>query len=422
MTDKFFSSDLINWDKDIKDAIDSELVRQQEQIELIASENIVSKAVMEAQGSVFTNKYAEGYPNKRYYGGCENADTIESIAIKRACELFGCNFANVQPHSGAQANGAVMLALLQPGDTILGMSLDSGGHLTHGARPAMSGKWFNAIQYGVDKTTYNLDYDSIEKLANEHKPKLIIAGTSAYSQVIDFKRFREIADKVGAYLMVDMAHIAGLVATGEHPSPIEYAHVVTSTTHKTLRGPRGGIILTNSEEIIKKINSAIFPGLQGGPLMHVVAAKAVCFKEALEPSFKEYVQQVKSNAKALAKVMIERGCKIISGSTHTHLMLVDLRPKGLTGDIVADMLEKALITCNKNAVPFDEEKPFVTSGIRFGTSAVTTRGYKEKEMILIGGWINDILDAMVSKKDIDGVIDSIACKVRELNSKFPLYS
>jgi glycine hydroxymethyltransferase len=286
----------------------------------------------------------------------------------------------------------------------------------------MSGRWFNAIQYGVDKTTYNLDYDSIEKLANEHKPKLIIAGTSAYSQVIDFKRFREIADKVGAYLMVDMAHIAGLVATGEHPSPIEYAHVVTSTTHKTLRGPRGGIILTNSEEIIKKINSAIFPGLQGGPLMHVVAAKAVCFKEALEPSFKEYVQQVKSNAKALAKVMIERGCKIISGSTHTHLMLVDLRPKGLTGDIVADMLEKALITCNKNAVPFDEEKPFVTSGIRFGTSAVTTRGYKEKEMILIGGWINDILDAMVSKKDIDGVIDSIACKVRELNSKFPLYS
>ncbi|HBS21196.1 serine hydroxymethyltransferase, partial [Thalassospira sp.] len=375
----FFSTSLSEADPALFKSITDELDRQQNQIEMIASENIVSKAVIEAQGTVLTNKYAEGYPSRRYYGGCEFVDVAEELAINRAKELFGCEFVNVQPHSGAQANGAVMLALCKPGDTILGMSLDAGGHLTHGARPALSGKWFNAIQYGVREDDLTLDYDQVEALAVEHKPTLIIAGGSAIPRQIDFKRFREIADKVGALLMVDMAHFAGLVAGGVHPSPLPYADVVTTTTHKTLRGPRGGMILSNNVEIGKKINSAVFPGLQGGPLMHVIAAKAVAFGEALRPEFKEYAQQVVDNAKALAEVLVKRGFDIVTGGTDTHLMLVDLRPKGLKGNNAEVALERAGITCNKNGIPFDTEKPTITSGVRLGTPAGTTRGFGVEE-------------------------------------------
>ncbi|MBL4691321.1 MAG: serine hydroxymethyltransferase, partial [Rhodospirillales bacterium] len=374
--ERFFSESLAERDPALKASIDDELGRQQDQIELIASENIVSKAVMEAQGGVMTNKYAEGYSGRRYYGGCEFVDVAETLATDRAKELFGSVYVNVQPHSGCQANGAVMMALLQPGDTIMGLSLAAGGHLTHGAPPAQSGKWFNAVQYGVRKEDALIDFDEVESLAEEHKPKLIIAGGSAYPRTIDFERFRVIADKVGALLMVDMAHFAGLVASGLHPSPVPIADVTTTTTHKTLRGPRGGMILTNNKDFAKKINSAVFPGLQGGPLMHVIAAKAVAFHEALRPEFKAYSQAVVDNAKALAEVLMERGCNIVSGGTDTHLMLVDLRPKGLTGRDAEASLERAGITCNKNGIPFDPEKPMVTSGIRLGTPAATTRGFR----------------------------------------------
>jgi glycine hydroxymethyltransferase len=390
---------------------------------MIASENIVSKAVIEAQGTVLTNKYAEGYPSRRYYGGCEFVDVAEELAINRAKELFGCEFVNVQPHSGAQANGAVMLALCKPGDTILGMSLDAGGHLTHGARPALSGKWFNAIQYGVREDDLTLDYDQVEALAVEHKPTLIIAGGSAIPRQIDFKRFREIADKVGALLMVDMAHFAGLVAGGVHPSPLPYADVVTTTTHKTLRGPRGGMILSNNVEIGKKINSAVFPGLQGGPLMHVIAAKAVAFGEALRPEFKEYAQQVVDNAKALAEVLVKRGFDIVTGGTDTHLMLVDLRPKGLKGNNAEVALERAGITCNKNGIPFDTEKPTITSGVRLGTPAGTTRGFGVEEFRQIGELIGDVLDALVDNPDGNAQVETaVRTKVEDLCKRFPIYA
>ncbi len=419
----FFSRGLADADPVIARAIDQELGRQQSQIELIASENIVSRAVLEAQGSVLTNKYAEGYPAKRYYGGCEYVDIAEALAIDRAKQLFGCSFANVQPHSGAQANGAVMLALLQPGDTILGMSLDAGGHLTHGARPAQSGKWFHAVQYGVRAEDGLLDYDEIERLALEHRPKMIIAGASAYSRVIDFPRFRAIADKVDAILFVDMAHIAGLVAAGLHPSPLPHAHVVTTTTHKTLRGPRGGLILSNDEALGKKINSAVFPGLQGGPLMHVIAAKAVAFGEALDPDFQAYQRAVVENAKALAAVIRERGCEIVSGGTDNHLMLVDLRPKGVKGNAAEAALERADITCNKNGVPFDPEKPTVTSGIRLGTPAGTTRGFGIAEFREIGMAIGDVLDGL-AENGPDGNADveaAVRLRVARLCERFPIY-
>ncbi|RCK52617.1 serine hydroxymethyltransferase [Thalassospira profundimaris] len=419
----FFSTGLSDADPALFKSISDELDRQKNQIELIASENIVSKAVMEAQGSVLTNKYAEGYPSRRYYGGCEYVDVAEELAINRAKELFGCEFVNVQPHSGAQANGAVMLALLQPGDTVLGMSLDAGGHLTHGARPAQSGKWFNAIQYGVREQDFLIDYDDVEALAVEHNPKLIIAGGSAIPRQIDFKRFREIADKVGAYLMVDMAHFAGLVAGGVHPSPLPYADVVTTTTHKTLRGPRGGMILSNNLEIGKKINSAVFPGLQGGPLMHVIAAKAVAFGEALRPEFKAYAQQVVDNARVLADVIQSRGFNIVTNGTDTHLMLVDLRPKGLKGNVADVALERAGITCNKNGIPFDTEKPTVTSGIRLGTPAGTTRGFGTEEFKLIGKLIADVLDALVDQPEGDAEVEaSVRAQVQDLCNKFPIYS
>ena len=419
----FFTRGLAEADPSIDRAIDQELGRQQTQIELIASENIVSRAVLEAQGSVLTNKYAEGYPSRRYYGGCEYVDVAEALAIDRVKKLFGCSFANVQPHSGAQANGAVMLALLQPGDTILGMSLDAGGHLTHGARPALSGKWFNAVQYGVRADDGLLDYDEIERLALEHRPKMIIAGASAYSRVIDFARFRAIADKVDAIFFVDMAHIAGLVAAGLHPSPLPHAHVVTTTTHKTLRGPRGGLILANDEALGKKINSAVFPGLQGGPLMHVIAAKAVAFGEALEPEFKAYQQAVVDNAKALAAVIRERGCEIVSGGTDNHLMLVDLRPKGVKGNAAEASLERANITCNKNGVPFDPEKPTVTSGIRLGTPAGTTRGFGLAEFREVGSLISDVLDGLAANGP-DGnaaVEEATRARVAALCARFPIY-
>ncbi|AUG52963.1 serine hydroxymethyltransferase [Thalassospira marina] len=419
----FFSTGLSDADPALFKSVADELDRQKNQIELIASENIVSKAVMEAQGSVLTNKYAEGYPSRRYYGGCEYVDVAEELAINRAKELFGCEFVNVQPHSGAQANGAVMLALLQPGDTVLGMSLDAGGHLTHGARPALSGKWFNAVQYGVREQDFLIDYDHVEALAVEHNPKLIIAGGSAIPRQIDFKRFREIADKVGAYLMVDMAHFAGLVAGGVHPSPLPYADVVTTTTHKTLRGPRGGMILSNNLEIGKKINSAVFPGLQGGPLMHVIAAKAVAFGEALRPEFKSYAQQVVDNARVLADVLQSRGFNIVTNGTDTHLMLVDLRPKGLKGNIADVALERAGITCNKNGIPFDTEKPTVTSGIRLGTPAGTTRGFGTEEFKLIGKLIADVLDALVDQPEGDAEVEaSVRAQVQDLCNKFPIYS
>jgi glycine hydroxymethyltransferase len=418
----FFTRDLAQSDSAITAAVDEEFHRQDNQIELIASENIVSKAVMQAQGTVLTNKYAEGYPGRRYYGGCEFVDKAESLAIDRAKKLFNCEYINVQPHSGAQANGAVFMALLQPGDTILGMSLDAGGHLTHGARPAQSGKWFNAVQYGVAENTLRIDYDAVEKLAVECQPKLIVAGGSAIPREIDFARFREIADKVGAYLMVDMAHIAGLVASGVHPSPLPHAHVVTTTTHKTLRGPRGGMVLSNDLDLGKKINSAVFPGLQGGPLMHVIAAKAVAFGEALQPEFSAYIDRVVANAKVLAEVMIERGCAVVTGGTDTHLMLVDLRPKGLKGNQVEDALERAGITCNKNGIPFDSEKPMVTSGIRLGTPAGTTRGFGVEEFRLIGNLINDVLDGLVANPEGNAEVEAAVCaQVTELCQRFPLY-
>ncbi len=407
-------------DSDIFNAIQNELKRQQEQIELIASENIVSKAVLEAQGSILTNKYAEGYSAKRYYGGCEFIDVVENLAIERAKKLFNAQFVNVQPHSGSQANTAVYVALLQPNDTIMGMSLDAGGHLTHGAKVSFSGKWLNAVAYGVSKDTGLIDYDQVERLAIENKPKLIIAGGSAYPRQVDFARFREICNQVGAYLMVDMAHFAGLVAGGVHPNPLEYADVVTTTTHKTLRGPRGGMILTNNPDIAKKIDSAIFPGTQGGPLMHVIAAKAVCFKEDLTDEFKAYAAQVIKNAKALGKRLQERGLDLVSGGTDTHLILVDLRPKKLTGNIVAQALERAHMTCNKNAIPFDPEKPTVTSGIRLGSPAATTRGFKEKEFIQVADWIADVMDSLVNGTS-ELVIPQIREKVIALCNQFPIY-
>ncbi len=412
--DPFFSQELEQADPQVFSAIARELERQQNQIELIASENIVSRAVLQAQGSVLTNKYAEGYPGKRYYGGCEFVDIAEQLAIDRVCALFGAKFANVQPHSGAQANQAVLLALLQPGDTILGQSLSSGGHLTHGAKPNLSGKWFTAVQYGVRRSDALIDYEEVEKLAHEHKPKLIIAGASAYPRQIDFARFRKIADDVGAFFMVDMAHYAGLVAAGLYPSPIPHAHVTTSTTHKTLRGPRGGIILANDEEIIKKINSAVFPGLQGGPLEHVIAAKAVAFGEALQPSFKVYAQAVLDNARALAASLNKGGLDIVSGGTDCHLLLVDLRPKKLTGKAAEGMLESARITCNKNAIPFDPEKPMVTSGIRLGSPAATTRGFGVKEFELVGQYILEVLDGRDQQ--------DVAERVLKLCRQFPIYA
>ncbi len=415
-----FEKKLAEEDFEIFDAIQHELKRQQEQIELIASENIVSKSVLEAQGSILTNKYAEGYSAKRYYGGCEFIDVVENLAIDRAKKLFNAQFVNVQPHSGSQANTAVYVALLQPNDTIMGMSLDAGGHLTHGAKVSFSGKWLNSVAYGVRQDNGLIDYDQVERLAIENRPKLIVAGGSAYPRQVDFARFREICDRVGAYLMVDMAHFAGLVAGGVHPNPLEFADVVTTTTHKTLRGPRGGMILTNNAEIAKKINSAIFPGTQGGPLMHVIAANAVCFKEDLTDDFKVYAAQVVKNAKALGKRLQERGLDLVSGGTDTHLLLVDLRPKKLTGNIVAQTLERAHMTCNKNAIPFDPEKPTVTSGIRLGTPAGTTRGFKEKEFIQIADWIADVMDAMVAGTQ-ELVIPQIREKVIELCNRFPIY-
>ena len=415
-----FVKDLKSEDKEIFDAIAAEFDRQQNQIELIASENIVSKAVLEAQGSILTNKYAEGYPAKRYYRGCEFVDVVENLAIERAKKLFDARFVNVQPHSGSQANTGVYVALLKPCDTIMGMSLDAGGHLTHGSKVSFSGKWRNSVQYGVCKDTGLIDYDEVERLALENKPKLIIAGGSAYPRQIDFKRFREIADKIGAYLMVDMAHFAGLVAGGVHPNPLEYADVVTTTTHKTLRGPRGGMILTNNGEIAKKINSAIFPGTQGGPLEHVIAAKAVCFAEDLTPQFKKYAAQVVSNARAMGERLKKRGLDLVSGGTDTHLLLVDLRPKGLTGDVVSEAMELAHMTCNKNAIPFDPQPPKVTSGVRVGTPAGTTRGFKEAEVEQVADWMGDVIDAL-AKGDAAETINKVRKQVIELCRRFPIF-
>ena len=418
----FFNNHLASSDPEISDAIDNEMIRQKEQVELIASENIVSKAVLDAQGSILTNKYAEGYSGKRYYGGCEYIDVLESIGINRVKEIFSCDFANIQPHSGAQANQAVFMSLLEPGDTILGMSLAAGGHLTHGAPPNLSGKWFNAIQYGVRKQDSLIDFDQLEKDAMAHRPKLLIAGGSAYPRTLDFKKFREIADKCGAKLLVDMAHISGLVATGDHPSPIPHAHVVTSTTHKTLRCGRGGMILTNDELIAKKVNSAVFPGLQGGPLMHAIAGKVVGFGEALKPEFKVYIKSVINNAKVLSEELLKRGLNIVSGGTDTHVVLVDLRPKELTGNIAEDALERAGITCNKNGIPFDPEKPSVTSGIRLGTPAGTSRGFGEKEFILIANLISDVLDGLRKEKSFsDTVENEVKNKIKKLCYEFPIY-
>tara|TARA_B100002019_G_scaffold172321_1_gene148946 strand:- start:677 stop:1963 length:1287 start_codon:yes stop_codon:yes gene_type:complete len=418
----FFEKSLKDSDPEIFSSIDEELNRQRNHLELIASENIASKAVIEAQGTVLTNKYAEGYPGKRYYGGCEFVDKSENLAIERAAKLFDVKFANVQPHSGAQANGAVFLALLKPGDTILGMGIDQGGHLTHGAPPAQSGKWFNAIAYGVDKKTGLLDYDQVEKLAVEHNPKLIIAGGSAYSRIINFKKFREIADKVGAYLLVDMAHFSGLVAGKAYPNPCDHAHVVTSTTHKVLRGPRGGIILTNDEDLAKKFNSAVFPGLQGGPLMHVIAAKAVCFKEALQDDFKIYSKNVIENAKILSETLKNLGYEIFSGGTDTHLVLIDLRPLGLTGKEAERSLVNANLTCNKNGIPYDEAKPWVTSGIRLGTPACTTRGFGLAEFKQVAELVDEVLKGLKDNKDDNSKAElSVRKKVIELCKKFPIY-
>tara|TARA_X000001036_G_scaffold6054_1_gene5464 strand:- start:3052 stop:4353 length:1302 start_codon:yes stop_codon:yes gene_type:complete len=423
LLNNFFKSSLKDSDKELYESVKNEFSRQQNHVELIASENIVSKAVLEAQGSVLTNKYAEGYPGKRYYGGCEHVDVSESLAIERAKKLFNCNFANVQPHSGAQANGAVYLALIKPGDTILGMSLNSGGHLTHGAKPAQSGKWFNAVHYDVDKQTGLIDYENVEKLALENKPKLIIAGGSAYSRIIDFKRFRNICDKINAYLLVDMAHFSGLVAGGVYPNPTKYADAVTSTTHKVLRGPRGGIILTNNEDLIKKFNSAIFPGLQGGPLMHVIAAKAVCFKEALSNEFKEYSKNVISNAKILSNKLVDNGFKIFSGGTDTHLMLVDLREFDVTGKDAEASLVRSNITCNKNGIPFDTQSPMITSGIRLGTPACTTRGFGPNEFALIADLISKVIKGLSKNGQNNSKIEKeVQKEVIDLCSSFPIYS
>lgn len=415
-----FRENLQNEDAEIFAAIEDELKRQQDQIELIASENIVSPAVLLAQGSILTNKYAEGYPGRRYYGGCEFVDVVENLAVERAKKLFNARFVNVQPHSGSQANAAVYVALLQPHDTILGMSLDAGGHLTHGAKVSFSGKWLNSMAYGVCRDSGLIDYEQVERLARENRPKLIIAGGSAYPRQVDFKRFREIADEVGAYLMVDMAHFAGLVAGGVHPNPLEYADVVTTTTHKTLRGPRGGMILTNNPEIARKIDSAIFPGTQGGPLMHVIAAKAVCFREALSPAFKAYAAQVVKNAKVLGETLQKRGINLVSGGTDTHLLLLDLRSQNLTGDVVCQALEKAHMTCNKNAIPFDPMPPKVTSGIRVGTPAATTRGFREAEFEQVGNWIADVIEALAIGKS-DDVVLRVGQEVRAMLVSFPIY-
>jgi glycine hydroxymethyltransferase len=419
----FFTETLESRDAELFGAIRKELGRQRDEIELIASENIVSAAVLEAQGSVMTNKYAEGYPGRRYYGGCQYVDIAENLAIDRAKELFGCEFANVQPNSGSQANQGVFQALIKPGDTILGMSLDAGGHLTHGAKPNQSGKWFNAVQYGVNRQTLDVDYDQIQELANEHKPALIVAGGSAIPRQLDFAKFREIADSVGAILMADIAHFAGLVAAGEYPNPFPHVHVATTTTHKTLRGPRGGMILTNDEAISKKINSAIFPGIQGGPLMHVIAAKAVAFGEALRPEFKEYQKQVIKNAQALADELHKGGLDTVTHGTDTHLMLVDLRPKGVKGNATEAALGRAHITCNKNGVPFDDEKPTITSGIRLGSPAGTTRGFGEDEFRQIGKWIIEVVDGLAANGESDNgeVEEKVRGEVAALCARFPLY-
>ncbi|WP_298332849.1 serine hydroxymethyltransferase [Asticcacaulis sp.] len=419
----YFNSDLAHADPAVLAAIKGELTRQQDQIELIASENIVSKAVLEAQGSVLTNKYAEGYPGRRYYGGCEYADEVEKLAIERAKQLFNCAFANVQPHSGANANQAVFFSLLQPGDTYMGMDLACGGHLTHGSPANQSGKWFKVVPYGVREDNHLIDYDKVEALAKEHQPKLIIAGASNYSRHIDFARFRQIADSVGAYLFVDMAHYAGLVAGGVYPDPLPHAHVVTTTTHKTLRGPRGGLILSNDEALGKKINSAVFPGLQGGPLMHVIAAKAVAFGEALQPEFKAYAAQVVANARVLAETLMARGLGVVSGGTDSHVMSVDLRPKGQTGKATEHALEEAFITCNKNGIPFDPQPFTITSGVRLGTPAGTTRGFREEEFRLIGNLIADVVDGMASNSGApdEAVTAKVRAQVKTLTQRFPIY-
>ena len=419
----YFTQSIKDRDPDLWESMKDELKRQQQEIELIASENIVSQAVLEAQGSVLTNKYAEGYPARRYYGGCQHVDVAEQLAIDRACEMFDCKFANVQPHSGSQANQGVFLALLQPGDTILGMDLASGGHLTHGAPPNISGKWFNAVTYGVSEDTHRIDFDQVEALAIEHQPKLIICGGSAYSRIIDFKKFREIADKVGAYLHVDMAHFAGLVAGGAHPSPFPHAHVVTTTTHKTLRGPRGGLVLTNDAKIAKKINSAIFPGLQGGPLMHVIAAKAVAFGDALKPEFKAYAQSVIENCRAMAGALVEAGYAVVTGGTDTHLALIDLSPKGVKGNAAEKALGRAYITCNKNGIPFDKEKFTITSGIRIGSPAGTTRGFGPAEFREIGQLMAEVLDALAENPDGNPDVEaSVRKRVIALTDRFPIYA
>ena len=422
--ERFFSASLAESDPDVASAVGKELGRQRDEIELIASENIVSRAVLEAAGSVLTNKYAEGYPGKRYYGGCQYVDVAETLAIERAKQLFHCGFANVQAHSGSQANQAVFLALIKPGDTILGMGIDHGGHLTHGAAPNLSGKWFNAVHYGVRREDGLLDYEQVARLAREHKPKLILAGGSAYSRIIDFAKLRAIADEVSAYFLVDMAHFAGLVAGGAYPSPFPHAHVATTTTHKTLRGPRGALILTNDEELAKKFNSAVFPGLQGGPLMHVIAAKAVAFGEALRPEFKTYIRSVVDNARALGESLKSGGLDLVSGGTDSHLVLVDLRPKGLTGKAAEAALGRAHITVNKNGVPFDPEKPMVTSGIRVGSPAGTTRGFGVKEFRDIGGMINEVLDGLKSAGKADansGVEEAVKRRALALCQRFPIY-
>ncbi|MEM7661747.1 MAG: serine hydroxymethyltransferase [Pseudomonadota bacterium] len=422
LANDFFNIGVSDRDPDLFAAIAKEQTRQQHQIELIASENIVSRAVMEAQGTVLTNKYAEGYPGRRYYGGCEYVDVAEELARDRAKKLFNCGFANVQPNSGSQANQAVFQALIKPGDTILGMSLDAGGHLTHGARPNQSGKWFNAIQYGVREDDHLIDFDQVEALAKEHKPQLIIAGGSAYPRQIDFAKFRAIADEVGAYFLVDMAHFAGLVAGGHHPNPLDHAHVATTTTHKTLRGPRGGMVLTNDEAIAKKVNSAVFPGIQGGPLMHVIAAKAVAFGEALTQDFKDYTDQVILNAQAMAAAAEASGLAVISGGTDTHVALIDLRPKGVKGNATEQALERAYITCNKNGVPFDPEKPAITSGIRVGSPAGTTRGFGEEEFTQIGNWIGEIVDGLSKGGDTTDLEARVRSEVMELTARYPIYN
>jgi glycine hydroxymethyltransferase len=423
---KFFYQDLASGDPAIYNLIEEERIRQNSSLELIASENFVSKAVLEAQGSILTNKYAEGYPGKRYYGGCKFIDEIEKLAIERAKKLFKCNFANLQPHSGSQANQAVFMALLEPHDKILGLSLDAGGHLTHGSKVNLSGRWFDSIHYSVHKEDDLIDYESLLQLAEEHKPKLIIAGCSAYPQQIDFRKFRAIADEIGAYLLVDMAHFAGLVATGDYPNPFPHAHIVTSTTHKTLRGPRGGIILTNDESLASKINSAVFPGIQGGPLMHVIAAKAVALLEALQPEYGIYIKEVVKNAKSLSDTLLTRGCKLVAGGTASHLLVVDLRKQKLHGNITEKILEKANITCNKNAVPFDETQPWITSGIRLGTPACTTRGLKAEHFIQIGHWIFDIIEAITDGLTLDQaenaeIIKKIKLEVAIITNNFPIY-